>query len=479
MTKKEPERNRKVYNRSATSGPPKPQVPLAPSDDVWQLIDDLIAANPDQPPAQLDPSKEQKKRPRGLARRRRRRIRWRRTVDVIGTVFWSFAVTKLFIGDLDRVLVNAFLPSLLWVLDLRWLLVLVLLALLLLLFKSRRLGFSLAYVLAFPLVLVLWKLPKYLIRKRSSLLVIALVGMAMNLGSRLRLFLIALAIACLSGFMISLGEPVFVMTGVASMGLTLLWWLTASVADLLRSTAFIRSQASLVKSLLESRLIERLPSPQLPDRIAIQSWTIDDAKQFRDNAGYGVLVTRLLQFWAACVEQYRQGPSAVLLNILAAMGLSLQVILAFTFIHYGIYLLDPTQFMTGSANPDLLTFAYYSATATFFGEIGILTPLTGLAIAAKITNGLVGVIVLGTVVFSIVMTYRGTKGDADTAKTVQALTSKADQLSSEAIERHQMNLAELEDRLFTTSWAFIGVARWLRAYSENALGASIKTRTRS
>ncbi|MBG0741392.1 hypothetical protein IV500_18680 [Paeniglutamicibacter antarcticus] len=58
-------------------------------------------------------------------------------LDVFASVVWSFVVVKLFIGNLEKVMRAVIAPQAVWILDFRWLLVLVFAALLrLLLFNS-------------------------------------------------------------------------------------------------------------------------------------------------------------------------------------------------------------------------------------------------------------------------------------------------------------------------------------------------------
>ncbi|MFJ2620153.1 hypothetical protein [Glutamicibacter sp. NPDC087344] len=464
MVKQEQSRNQKVYARSISSHRKLPSPPNAPAGEVWDLIDRLFAENPT--PEQSPTTVADSKRPRrGDSRRRKRRTDWRRVLDVSASVVWSFIVVKLFIGDLDRVMLAVIAPQAVWILDFRWLLVLVLTALLLLLFNSRKLGLSLAYIIGFPLVLLCWKLPKFLIKKRSSLLVVGLAGIVTSIGSRVRLFTIALAIASLSGFMISSTEIPWVIAGVIGMAITLIWWLTITAIDLVRSTAFIRTQKKFIDWVLQSRIIDKVPTPTLPNRITIQSWTVEDATKFRDSAGYHVLITRVLQFWAGCLDQYRRGPSVVVLNIMAAVGLSFQVILAFTFINLGVYTFAPDQFFC-AATPNLWTFVYYSAAGTYFGEIGALVPVGVFAIVSKLANGILGVVVAGTVIISITLNYRSVRAEADAEGVVRTLYGTAAEFEQASVEQHQMSFRDLENRLFATGWGIFGVARWLATQAE-------------
>ncbi len=128
-----------------------------------------------------------------------------------------------------------------------------------------------------------WKLPKFLIKKRSSLLVVGPAVILTSIGARARPFIIALAIACLSGFMISAAETPWVVAGTIGMALTLIWWLRIAAFDLLRPTVLTRTQKKFINWALQRRIIEKIPKPTLPNRVTIQSWTVEDAKEFRDS----------------------------------------------------------------------------------------------------------------------------------------------------------------------------------------------------
>ncbi|WP_263055109.1 hypothetical protein [Curtobacterium sp. RIT-PI-V] len=472
MTKQEPPRNEKVYARSTNSHPAGPTPPPAPASEIWDLIDRLMSDEPEAAPKKAVPDP---KRRRGEARRRQRRTRWRRALDLAGTVVWLFVGVKLFIGDLDRVLLAVVAPQAIGVLDFRWLLVLVLIALLMLLFNWRRLGLSTAYVAGFPLVILLWKIPKFLVKRRSPLFIVGIAGIVVSISSRARPFTIALAIACVSGAMISSSEMPWAAVGVGAMAVALLWWLTITAIDLLRSTAFIRSQKKLIDGIFKSKLIERISTFALPNRVTIKSWSVDDAKKFRDGAGYAVLATRALQFWAACLDQYRRGPSVVILSIIAVVGLTAQVMLAFTFINFGVYIASPSGF-SATAPPNWWTFAYYTAAGTYFGEISALAPVGALAIAAKLANGVLGLIVIGTVIISICLNYRSVRAETDAVGAARSLNEKADEIADISSRQLEMTFEEIEARLRATSWGLLGITRWLATYADKTKAEHVEGR---
>lgn len=365
MPKRTEYRNRKIHERSRRNAPYEPRPPRAEAAKVWDRIEALvIEESPAEPIVPTSESaQEEKGRRRGAARRRLRRRRIVRLLDVSGSIIWLGVIIKLFVGDLDRFFVASFVPQLAWILDMRWLVVLVLAALLLILFKALTLGIAVAYVALFPLVVLFWKLPKLLVKRPSKLLFSTLAGLVTGFISRARFFIVAIAIAAISGSLIVVGEsPAIVIVGMVGMLATLLWWLSVTAIDLLHSSAFIRAQERTIKWIFSFHLVETLITPEQPDQLELKNWSVDAAKKFRDTAGNAVLARRALLFWAGAVDQYRRGPAVVLLNGALVLFLLVLVVIVFAFVNYGVYAIDPSQF-NFEVPPDLWTFVYYSVVA--------------------------------------------------------------------------------------------------------------------
>lgn len=459
MPKKKSQRNRKVYTRSILGPTFRPIPPAAKADDVWKRVEDLLS-KPSEPAKPVDAPKQRK---RGEARRKRRLRRKVRLFDALGTITWIGILVKLFIGDLDRLLVSSFAPQAVWLLDLRWFLVLALTALLLLLFQSKTLGLGIAYVLSFPLVVAFWKIPKVLFVRRSPLLIMGLAALITNLAVRAKRIVYALAITCLSALIIVLAETSWLVgIAAAAMLVTLVWWLVVTTIDMLRTPSFISAQETLLENVLSWGIIEKLLTPSHPNRPTLNEWSTEDAKGYRDSAGNALLAHRVATFWAHSLDQYRKGPTVVIFNCFATLGLMLQVVLVFSFVNLGVYVIEPSQFEF-SNTPDWWTFAYYSAAGSYFGEIGALNPAMGLATIVKILNGFVGLGGLLTVVLTVVLGYRSIRAETSSLAAIQLLEKKAEEVETISTEQYQMTVRELEDRLIAAHWGLYGLASWLAA----------------
>src|SRR5437016_4468338 len=84
-------------------------------------------------------------------------LRW--TVDIIACMVWSYIFVKLFVFDIDSYFVQRFAPSLAWAIKLKFVFFLLVVAFILALYKRPRIQLTALYILAFPAVVLLWKLP--------------------------------------------------------------------------------------------------------------------------------------------------------------------------------------------------------------------------------------------------------------------------------------------------------------------------------
>ena len=106
------------------------------------------------------------------------RIRWR-CFEIIAVLCWLYALTKLFVFDIDIYLLNLIAPGWAWLLDFK-------------LTHSRLdrnrdagdkesdFGVAVLYIAFYPFVLLFWKVPRFVWKQQSWLLAFAIVNAAIS-----------------------------------------------------------------------------------------------------------------------------------------------------------------------------------------------------------------------------------------------------------------------------------------------------------
>lgn len=469
---KKERRNRKVYERSTEPpGPKRRPIPDAPVDEVWARVQVLLAeeAEPTGPKPEVaktaNAETEKSKRsehssPRG---RLQRKI-W--VLDIVAVAAWSFVFTKLFVADVDRYLLGAVAPELLWLLDYRVVLALLLLSMVLLLFKARHVAGAIAYISAYPIVVLFWKVPLFVVKRwrvarRASSFAVALLNSALAWTARAKWIMLAISIYTVSALVIALlDSPVAIYTAAAAMLATLGWSLAVSVIDMFRSSRLIDLQRRSITWILDKDVLDRLLVPKHPDRVAIRDWTLADAKAYRDSAGYAVLAHRLLELWAYAIDEYRRGPALVLQNVAAIVFMLIQIVVVFSFINGGIYVASSEQY-DASVQPGWWTWLYYSASALTFGEIDAIAPTGVIATIAKLMNGWIGGIGVLTIVVTFVISIRRKRTEYAVDRSVKMLAGKAKSIEEMSRLEYKMGIDELAGYLTQVAWGLNLLSEWL------------------
>jgi hypothetical protein len=108
------------------------------------------------------------------------RIRWL-VLDLVAILFWSYAIVKVFVFDVDVYLVSLVGPELVWLLNYKLLILLSLILVAMLATRSLVLGFAIAYVALYPFVILFWKLPRFVWKQQSWLFAFAILNAAIGL----------------------------------------------------------------------------------------------------------------------------------------------------------------------------------------------------------------------------------------------------------------------------------------------------------
>ena len=83
---------------------------------------------------------------------------------------WLYVLLKLFVLDIDAILVEFLFPTQTWVLRYRFILITLGLALFWLIRGTRRFSKNLLYILFYPFVVVFWRIPKFVYGRSTNVM---------------------------------------------------------------------------------------------------------------------------------------------------------------------------------------------------------------------------------------------------------------------------------------------------------------------
>jgi hypothetical protein len=397
-------------------------VVVSEPEDIWQKIErSRAAAGPvavvqTPAPEAAEGSKKPRVSPKTIIR----------ALDALSVIFWAYVFVKIFIFDVDRTVLRAISTRALVVLDYRvffWLGIVVVCVLVL---RSRSL--ALVYILVFPLLVVVWKIPAFFIRRKSWAMFLGSLQVVFTALSSFRYNLTTkgLASACAVVIAVSHSRSVLLVAAVY-----LAWLLVWSYVRLLRRTftasSFLTVQRRQISRIVTSgpvrsmtSVAEELKSPNvvLYDRTQLT--------QVANAASAAILVNKGLYYWAYQLERYRRDYSpALIFSALSYVWLFLGTLMSLALMNDALIKALPHEYDVGSHRPSLLAVTLYSLATLFVSSGGGITASGNAAYALQLGAGIAGPFFLAACVLNFTIAFRRERDEGALRALVAELKLRA------------------------------------------------------
>src|SRR5437879_3743409 len=98
------------------------------------------------------------------------------TKELIAILVWSYIILKLFVRDVDRDLLRYVAPDYVWLLNFKLIAILCVITFTLIAVRKWGGWWKIAYIAAYPIIVLCWKIPYWVFRQRSWPLAIAFIN---------------------------------------------------------------------------------------------------------------------------------------------------------------------------------------------------------------------------------------------------------------------------------------------------------------
>lgn len=392
------------------------------SEELWERLERTAQTfAPASPTSAKPPVAEGEAADKEAKKKRRRTVR--RRLDAIAWIFWPYAVLKLFVVDLDRKMLEVVSEDYGRLVDYR---AFVYLAILIVLASTiKKSWMYVLYIIFFPLIVLLWKIPRLVHRRRSWLLVVGIVHVCSTLITAFRYNVITKGLAIFAVIVATIPKsPYLLIPGCLYLVVLLLVSYYRAVRHAFSRSRFLQQQDRLINFLLQKK-------PMNIDEVAtelrgqqLELYPKADLDKFTNALNFHVAVNRGLYFWAYQLDQYRQTPVSLAMNGIAYFGLFLGSAAAVTTVNIGILHLDPSQFNYDSA-PSVLAMAVYSTASLALNAAGGVEAAGDWANVVRLSAGVLGVAFLLSLLANIGLAYRRERDDSAIRETVKRLKRRA------------------------------------------------------
>lgn len=294
--------------------------------------------------------------------------------ETLAILFWTYILIKLFVFDIDVFLMSKFLPEYVWLLNLKFFILIGGIALIWLVTKNKYILSWSLYVFFYPAIIFFWKIPYFIFKLRSWVLAFAFINAIISFFKSVKYNFITFALFLVSlSIIFSFSNEKLLWPALAIILVFLLiTYIYRFVLVFKPSSIFqvyikifsgIRKSGVSVFALDES--IKNLPVESL-DQKQMETWTA--------NLQMSVLFNRVCLFAAKKLRDYQNSGLNVISYVLTILVLTALTVFSFAAINYGLFKIDSGLF-SYSATPNFFTFFYYSFNNLIFNSIREITPI--------------------------------------------------------------------------------------------------------
>ncbi len=293
--------------------------------------------------------------------------------EIIVALLWVYIILKLFIFDIDIFLAERFFPNYIWILNFKFFILIGVVATIWLITKNKHILLWAFYILFYPAIILLWKIPFFILKQKSWVFAFAVINAVISFFKSIKYNFIAssfflISLALIFGFsdhrlLWPAILALFVVLAATYINRFILVFKPSNIFYVyIKIFSGIRKNASSSFALDES--IKNLPVQNL-DQKQLEKWTV--------NLQTAVLFNRVCLFAAKKLRDYQNSGLNIVSYVLTILLLVLLTIFSFAAINFGLYKIDPTLFVV-SANPTFFTSFYYSFNNLLFNSIEEVIP---------------------------------------------------------------------------------------------------------
>jgi hypothetical protein len=383
-------------------------------------------------------------------------------LNLFATLFWLYVILILFVSDVDRWIVSTVSPSWIWILDYRFSILLFLATLVVLIAKKWQIMFVLMYIWIFPIICLVWKAPIIYYRRRSWNLVMGTFQVLWSLGQSLRFAFGATTAFAFATLAIALDGPNELLAS-AVVTLMILWtWLVLrAVLYAIVPSKFEVYQQKLLGNILDNDRTWTLAA--LPAEITHSTVTRLNKSQIDrvvTQASMGLALYVVSALWAEKLDQYRKSRPSVVFSAFSVVALVTQGVAIFTLVNLGIFRIDASEF-SYAESPHLATFARYSFSSMYAGEIEALRPVGTAASVVNLVETFSCAVIVLVLIVSMVTSVKESRDDHVAEESIGAMRRKADNFAEKLTGEYRLPLLDLLSRISELGGLFTNGIRQL------------------
>ncbi|HAG49715.1 MAG: hypothetical protein A2X87_00255 [Deltaproteobacteria bacterium GWC2_42_51] len=383
--------------------------------------------------------------------------------ETIAILFWVYVLVKLFAFDIDVFLMNKLLPEFVWLLNLKFFILIGIIASIWLVTKNKHILSWSLHVFFYPAIVLLWKIPFFIFKQKSWILAFAFINSIISFFKSIKYSFIT------SAFFLASVAIIFSFSNEK-----LLWFATAIILGVLLITYIHRfilvfKPSSIfqvhikifsgirkhgVSSFALDESIKNLPVASL-DQKQMEKWTT--------NLQMSVLFNRVCLFAARKLRDYQNSGLNIVSYVLTILMLIVLTIFSFAVINYGLFKIDANLFGYSVA-PTFFTFFYYSFNNLLFNSIREIAPTMPISQTASMIESFFALFLV-VIFVSLLLSVRSQRHAEELNEVIKGIEGQGKDMEGFIKDEYKIN--SIDDAMAELEKLKAGMAKFIYKITES------------
>jgi hypothetical protein len=386
--------------------------------------------------------------------------------EVFAALFWIYVLLKLFIFDVDIYLVNKFSPDYSWLLNFKFFVLIGTIAIIWLITKNKHILSWSLYILFYPIILLLWKIPFFVFKQKSWIFAFALINAVISFFKSIKYNFIVSALFLASFAVVfsfsneKLLWPailtIFIILSIIYIHRFILVFKPSSVFQIyMKIFSATKNYGAKKNSLFAlDENIKNLPVASL-DQKQLEKWTT--------NLQNSVLFNRICLFAAKKLRDYQNSGLNIVSYILTILLLIALTIFSFATINFGLFKID-NNFFSYPTIPNFFTFFYYSFNNLVFNSIKEIAPVIPMAQTISMIESFFALILVA-IFISLLLSVRSQRHKEELNEVINNIEAQGTEIEGFIKDEYKIN--SIEDAMVELGKLKAGLVKFIYKITES------------
>ena len=363
--------------------------------------------------------------------------------EILAVSFWFYVFVKLFIFDFDIYLATTFLPEYAWLLDLKFFILIGLIAIVWLFTKNKHIGLWFAFVISYPWILA-WRILVILYKQESWILAFAFINAIISFFRSIRVIFIGSSFLLVSVVIViyASNKPLLWLANGIILALLLLAYVHRFVL-VFRPSGIFQAHINLFSGIREHGTKQFVLDESIKI-LPVASLDKGQLEKRTTNLQMSVLFNRTCLFTARRLRDYQSSGVSTISGILTILLLILLTIVSFAAINLALYKIDPELFDVSISQAGFFIFFYYSFNNLLFNSIKEVTPIMPISQAASMAESFLAFFLV-VIFVSIILSVRGQRYSEELNQAIDRIEKEGADM--ESFIRSEYSVGGIDDAI--------------------------------